>query len=158
MGLEDQRLPATSMSQKKKNPKNNLQELTRKRVYVHMNTPTTASHLPTPTETSTAQGWEAPGLCQGSAGLSHAQGGFHHPHPTSMDALFSHLSQSFPPPRCRHAGAPAPCHNSSPFPHGRGNHLAVPSRHQMVPINFVHAQLASVNWKAQTPNILPMKQ
>lgn len=37
-------------------------------------------------------------------------------------------------------------------------HLATPSWHQMFPINFVHAQLTSVSWKAQTPNILQMKQ
>lgn len=37
-------------------------------------------------------------------------------------------------------------------------HLTTPSWHQMLPINFVRTQLTSVNCKAQTPNILQMKQ
>lgn len=54
--------------------------------------------------------------------------------------------------------SPQPATTAPLFSQGRGNHLTAPSQHQMVPINFVHTQLPSVNWKAQTPNILQMKQ
>ena len=97
------------------------------------------------------------GCAWGSAALPCAQGGFTTHIPLPWVPSSATAPDPFPP-RCRSAGAPAPCLNGSWFSRSRGNHLTAPSRHQMVPINFVYAQLASVNGKAQTPNILLMKQ
>lgn len=96
-------------------------------------------------------------LCLGLGALPRAQGGFSTNIPLPQVPSSATGPNPFTP-CCRHAGAPAPCCNGPLFSRGRGNRLPVPSQHQMVPINFVRAQLASVNWKTQTLNILQMKQ
>ena len=73
-------------------------------MYTHPSTPPSAGCLPQPSETSTAQHREAPGPRRDA----HARGGFHHPHPTPMGALFSCRSRPLFPPCCGQAATPAP--------------------------------------------------